>query len=64
MKLNTLIFLILSCSISAYSQSYEIKGKVVDKVTGEPLPFVNIIADQSYNGTSTDIDGRFTLTSA
>ncbi len=46
-----------------YAQPYELRGKVVDQKTQEPLPFVNIVANQGYTGTSTDIDGRFYIQS-
>jgi len=38
-----------------------VSGKVIDQKTGETLPFVNIIVSNTYNGTSTNIDGYFTL---
>lgn len=40
---------------------YVVKGKVVDKKTGEPLPFVNVAVDTLKIGTPTDFDGCFTL---
>lgn len=39
---------------------YNIKGKVSDQ-SGQALPFVNIIVDGGSTGTTTDIDGRFSL---
>lgn len=40
----------------------QIQGKVTDKSTGEPIPFVNIYYEkQKTVGTSTDINGRYTL---
>ncbi|MBN1153852.1 TonB-dependent receptor [candidate division KSB1 bacterium] len=39
----------------------QIKGKVVDKSSGEPLPGVNIQLIGTYLGTSSDINGEFTL---
>ncbi len=41
-----------------------LKGKVIDKNTLEPIPFANILVLQNKNqlgGTTTDIDGNFTL---
>lgn len=40
---------------------YVVKGKVVDKETGELLPFVNVVVDTLKIGTTTDFDGCFTL---
>ena len=63
MKINHILYLLLLCT-SAYAQPFEIKGKVLDSQSGEPLPFVNIVANKGYTGTSTDIDGRFELRSS
>lgn len=40
---------------------YIIKGKVVDKETGESLPFVSVTVDTLKIGTTTDFDGCFTM---
>ncbi len=42
---------------------YTLKGKVVDENTKEALAFVNILANQK-TGTTSSIDGLFTITSA
>ncbi len=39
-------------------------GTVVDANTGDPLPFVNILADDQKNGFVTDIDGQFRIHTA
>ncbi|MEX2573616.1 MAG: SusC/RagA family TonB-linked outer membrane protein [Balneolaceae bacterium] len=39
-----------------------IEGRIVDAVTGEALPGVNILIEGTSAGTSTDIEGRFSLT--
>ena len=57
MKSNPLIFLFLWFSISLFSQ---IKGKVVDE-NNLPIPYVNIVVEQENIGTSSDIDGTFSL---
>lgn len=36
-------------------------GRVTDANSGKPLAFVNVVTDDGKKGTSTDIDGRFTL---
>lgn len=38
-----------------------IKGKITDKETGEPLPFVNIMIDGTTRGTTSDFDGNFKI---
>lgn len=40
---------------------FTIKGVVKDKKTGETLPFANVFVRGSNNGTTTNIDGYFTL---
>ncbi len=39
-----------------------LQGKVVDAVTGEAVPFVQIVFDGTLTGTSSDMDGKFSLT--
>ncbi|VXC10540.1 conserved hypothetical protein [Flavobacterium sp. 9AF] len=56
-NLNYLFFLFFSHSI-VFSQ---IKGIVKDSISGEPIPFVNIWVENEENGTTSDIDGSFTL---
>lgn len=41
----------------------QIKGRVVDAETGEPLPYANVYADDK-NGTLTNADGYFRLLSS
>jgi len=38
-----------------------VKGKVLEKSTGQPLPGVNIVVKGTTNGTTTDFDGAFSL---
>ncbi|MCW3104783.1 MAG: hypothetical protein JWO09_3223 [Bacteroidetes bacterium] len=40
----------------------KVKGTVMDKSTGEPLPFCSVMVDGTNIGTSTDINGNFSLT--
>lgn len=51
------IFLLVSFPIIA--QKTVIKGKVIDQKTQEPLPFVNIVFQDSKIGTTTDMDGNY-----
>lgn len=42
----------------------ELRGKVTDKETGEPLPFVNVVVSQNggqSNGAATDFDGNYVI---
>lgn len=58
-KLVALIFGLVSCF--AFAQDYDIEGVVYEAATGMPLPGVNVILKDSSKGTSTDFDGKFTL---
>jgi hypothetical protein len=44
----------------AFNLSAQIKGTVIDD-KGNPLPFVNIFEENTYNGTTTNDKGKFTL---
>jgi hypothetical protein len=39
-----------------------VRGKIIDAITKEPLPFVNIRIIDSQVGTLTDVDGNFKIT--
>ncbi len=45
---------------SAFSQSRTISGEIVDD-SGETLPGVNVVIKGTTTGTTTDIDGKYTL---
>ncbi|MEZ5106918.1 MAG: TonB-dependent receptor [Draconibacterium sp.] len=61
---SKLIFTLLLLCISLFTtaQKAALKGRVVDAVSNEPLPFVNIIVSGTTKGTTTDVDGNFLLT--
>jgi len=61
LKYLSLIFLLTILFLHSFAQNYTISGKVINAKTGEPLAFVNIIANNSTKGSSTDIDGKYTL---
>jgi hypothetical protein len=46
--------------LMAFNSVAQIKGTVTDD-KGNPLPFVNIFEENTYNGTTTNEKGRFTL---
>ena len=49
-------------TLSAFSQTGKIEGRIFDKSNNEPLPFVNVIIDGTNIGSTTDMDGRFLFT--
>lgn len=54
------IYLLLGIKIS-HGQHTIIKGVVTDSISGEGLPYVSLIIKGTSMGTSTDLDGRFSL---
>ncbi len=54
----TMLFFV---SLSALAQSYQVSGTVTDD-GNDPLPAVSVIVKGTTNGTSTDFDGKYTLT--
>lgn len=60
------IFLFL-ISVFLLSNVYaiDIKGRIIDAVTREPIPYANVtVVGKPGVGTSTDLDGNFTITNA
>ena len=60
---NIILFLALFLiKLTVNAQVFNVSGTVIDSITKEKLAFVNIIVneDRTY-GTTTDIDGNFTL---
>ncbi len=63
LKTISLLLILLLCFGFAKAQSYQVSGVVKDSNTDEALPFVNIVLNDGYFGGTTDIDGKFKLTS-
>lgn len=58
------IGLVLTANLLVFSQSGTLRGKVIDKDTKEPIPFVNIIVElggTQAGGTTSDFDGNYTI---
>lgn len=60
MKRLLLILVCISLFISAFGQSFVLKG-IVSSADGELLPGVNVKIQGTTVGTITDIDGNFQL---
>ena len=61
--MNKLLFILLAslCVHSvAFSQRYSIKGKVTDE-EGLGIPGVTVVVKGTQTGTSTDVDGNYTV---
>jgi hypothetical protein len=57
----TLLFILFS-PVLIFAQNASLRGRVVDAVSNEPLPFVNIVVSGTTTGTITDLDGNFIIT--
>ena len=60
MRKTILFLLLMGFLISAFAQT-QMRGKVVDKNTREPLPGATIVANGTTVGVTTNIDGEFVL---
>ncbi len=61
-KLLIISFLLLTNSL--FSQNGIVRSTIFDGKTGETLPGVTIYVSESGNGTTTDLDGKFSLSIA
>lgn len=55
------ITLFLFLIFSVFAQAQSIKGQVFDEQTGDPVIGANVVVKGTTNGTSTDLNGYFTL---
>ncbi|SFL52869.1 SusC/RagA family TonB-linked outer membrane protein [Proteiniphilum acetatigenes] len=63
-KLNFLLCILLFVPLYLPAQQAQIRGKVIEAETGEPLPGVSILIENSTRGVTTDIDGTFEIRAA
>jgi TonB-linked SusC/RagA family outer membrane protein len=61
MKKILLALVPLLFSLTAWSQETEVTGKVVAAEDGMPIPGVNVVVEGTTKGTTTDVDGNYTL---
>ena len=52
--------LVLTATLSS-AQVTEVRGRVFDALTGEALPYVNVVLGSGENGTMTDAQGPYIL---
>lgn len=60
-KLNLLLCIVFFLPLSIVAEQVQVRGKVIEAETGEPLPGVSILVDKSTRGVTTDIDGTFEI---
>lgn len=58
---NVLLFIALFISINLISQSAKISGTIIDDATGLGIPFATIQVKGTDKGTTSDIDGKFSI---
>lgn len=56
---NIILFLLFSCAVKSYSQT--IQGKVIDEVSGEPIPFVSLMITGTQTTSITNENGDFVI---
>ncbi len=62
LKYYFLCLFTVSLTVTSFSQTVKLTGRVIDGHTEEPLPFTNIYLNGTTTGTTTDLDGYYTLT--
>ena len=61
MKTKISLLLMLFFSFSAFAQQMDINGVVTSKSDGLPLPGVSIIVKGTTRGTTSDFDGKYSI---
>jgi TonB-dependent starch-binding outer membrane protein SusC len=56
------LFIGMMFSDANAQNQHEVSGTVTDQMTGEPLPSVTILEVGTETGTTTDLEGRFSIT--
>ncbi len=59
--MRTLCMLLLALMMQPLAAQTTVQGRVIDALRNEPLAFVHIVPEGMREGTTTDIDGRFSL---
>lgn len=60
-KLSFVICILLLMPFAIFAQQRQISGIVIEAETGEPLPGVSILVENSTRGVITDVDGTFEI---
>ena len=57
-----LLALALFFSFNSFAQTGTLKGRILNKINNEPIPFANVIVDSTGIGVTSDFDGNYTIT--
>ncbi len=61
-KISLVLMLLLTvCSLKMYAQTTTVRGTVIDAKQKTAMPFVNVFIPGTNIGTSTDMNGKFSL---
>ena len=55
------VLLLALGSVPASAQTRTVTGTVTDARTGDPLPFVNVVIQETVRGAATNIDGEYSI---
>jgi len=61
MKKTILVLLVIVCSLSGFGQGIQVKGVVTSADDRQPIPGVSVVVKGTTTGTTTNIDGVYTL---
>ena len=63
-RIFSLLFLLMvAMGQNLIAQSHSVSGKITDAQNRQPLAFVNVVVNEGLNGTMSDIDGRYEISS-
>ncbi|HBH06615.1 MAG TPA: ferric aerobactin receptor [Flavobacteriales bacterium] len=62
MRYSLIISVFLLSFLSSYSQTGSVFGVVTDQSTNQPVPFANVVIQGTSLGSTTDIDGKYEIT--
>ena len=60
-KVLFVMAILVGTMLNSAAQTGEIRGKIIEKETGESIVGVNIVIDSLLTGTSADMDGNYSL---
>jgi TonB-dependent starch-binding outer membrane protein SusC len=56
------ILILITNSVSLFAQTFTVSGSVKDAESGMEIPGATVLEQGTLNGTTTDLDGNFTIT--
>lgn len=61
MKKSVLVILMVLGAVSVFAQTGTIRGQVIEEASGEPLIGATVVVEGTTNGTTTDLDGNYSI---